>query len=473
MMSNTQLVDGNGAAIDGPRIEVLRRACLGTLIGPADAEYDSARRIWNASVDRHPGLIVRCSGLADVIAAVRFAREHGVLVAIRGGGHNVGGRALCDGGLVIDLSRMKGIHVDPRAKRVRVQPGVLLGELDRETHIYGLAVPTGVVSKTGVAGLTLGGGVGWLVKKYGLTCDNVLSFDMVTAEGEVLTASADEHADLFWALRGGGGNFGVVTSFEYRLHPVRTVLGGLLVHPRDRAAEALKFYREFTQSAPDELASYFGLLHTPDGMPACAIVVCYCGDLADGERELAPIRAFGPPLVDAVQPIPFPIMQTIFDGAVPPGNQNYWKSAFLNALSDEAISTIVSHANQATSPLTAVLIEQYGGAAGRVGVSETAFAQRHAQYDLGILAQWTDPAESSQHIGWARGFAEAMDPFRSGDYLLNFLGEEGDETIQAAFGVNYQRLAEVKGRYDPTNFFRVNQNIRPATAPGRAAATPA
>jgi len=469
-MSTSQLADLNGVTIDDSRIEELQRVCVGTLIRPGDAEYDSARRIWNASIDRRPGLIVRCSGLADVIAAVKFARAHGLLVAIRGGGHNVGGRALCDGGLVVDLSRMKGIHVDARARRVRAQPGVLLGELDRETHVYGLTVPMGVVSKTGIAGLTLGGGVGWLVKKYGLACDNVISFEMVTAEGEVVTASADEHPDLFWALRGGGGNFGVVTSFEYRLYPVHTVLGGLLVHPRDRAVEALQFYRELTQSAPDELASYFALLHTPDGMPVVAIVVCYSGDLAEGERLLAPIRAFGPPIVDAVQAMPFPQMQTVFDAAVPSGNQNYWKSAFLKALSDEAIDTIVSHANQATSPLTAVLIEQYGGAAGRIGVSETAFAQRHAQYDLGILSQWTDPADSARHVGWTRAFAEAMDPFRSGDYLLNFVGEESDDVIRAAFGANYDRLAGIKAAYDPTNFFRVNQNIKPAAAPGRAAA---
>jgi len=460
-MAAYELVDASGIAIDAKRLEPFLSSFRGAVLRHGDSEYDAARRIWNASIDRYPGLIARCTGLADVIDAVRFAREHGLLVAVRGGGHNVGGRALCDGGMVIDLSRMKGIHVDPARRRVLVQPGVLLGELDRETHVFGLAVPTGVVSKTGVAGLTLGGGVGWLARKYGLTCDNVISFELVTAEGEVLQVSADDHPDLFWALRGGGGNFGVVTSFEYRLQPVKMVLGGLVVHPRDAARDLLRFYRSFTQSAPDELAAYAALLHTPDGMPAAAIVTCYCGDLAAGERVIAPLRSFGKPLIDAIQPMPFPAMQTVFDAAVPDGHQNYWKSAFLRDLSDEAIDVVLRYANQATSPLTAVLIEQYGGAASRVGVQETAFAQRQTQYDLGILTQWTDPAESERHIQWTRAFWDAMTPYGSGAYLLNFLGEESDATIKAAFGANHARLVEVKSKYDPTNFFRVNQNVRP------------
>ncbi len=463
-MPGYELVNCSGKTVDRTAIESFRNAFRGGLIHAGDAEYEPARRIWNASIDKHPGLIARCTGLADVIAAVRFAREQDLLVAVRGGGHNVGGRALCDGGLVIDLSRMKGIHVDARARRVRVQPGVLLGELDRETHVFGMTVPLGVVSKTGVAGLTLGGGVGWLSRKYGLTCDNVVSFELVNAEGDVLRVSADEHPDLFWALRGGGGNFGVVTSFEYRLQPISTVLGGLIVYPRERARDLLRFYRTFTESAPDELATYAGLLHTPDGQPAAAIVTCYCGDRAEGERLLAPLRSFGSPMVDAIQPMPFPVMQTLLDGAVPDGNQNYWKSAFLRALTDEAIDVIVSHANQATSPLTAVLVEQYGGVASRTGVKESAFGHRAAEYDLGILTQWADPKDSERHIAWTRAFAEAMAPFRSGAYLLNFLGEENDDTIKAAFGPNYDRLLEVKARYDPSNFFRVNQNIKPKAA---------
>ena len=460
-MSTASLVNYAGESIADSLIEPFRASFQGVLIRPADADYDSARRIWNASIDRRPGLIVRCTGLADVIAAVNFARANRLLVAVRGGGHNVGGRALCDGGVVIDLSRMKGIHVDAGAKRVRVQPGVLLGELDRETHVYGMAVPAGVVSRTGIAGLTLGGGVGWLVRKHGLTCDNVISFEIVTADGTVRRVSADEHPDLFWALRGGGGNFGVVTSFEFKLHPVSTVLGGMVVHPRERATELLKFFRDFTADAPDELGTYFGLIHTPDGTPVTALVTCYSGDLATGEKVLAPLRRFGSPMMDAIAPIPFPQMQTLLDAAVPDGSQNYWKSAFLKDLNDDAIDTIVQHANQATSPMTAVLVEQYGGAASRIGPEETAFGQRRAQYDLGILAQWAEPKDSARHVAWARTFASAMTPHGAGGYLLNFLGEEGDETIRAAFGPNYDRLVEVKTKYDPENFFRVNQNVAP------------
>jgi FAD/FMN-containing dehydrogenase len=450
-----------GLEIEATRLEPFRASFRGSILRDGDDAYESARKIWNASIDKHPGLIARCTGLADVIEAVRFARAHNLLVAIRGGGHNVGGRAVCDGGMVIDLSPLKGIHVDPAARRVRVQPGVLLAELDRETHVYGMAVPLGVVSRTGVAGLTLGGGVGWLSRKYGLTCDNVLSFELVTADGEVRRASADEHPDLFWALRGGGGNFGVVTSFEYQLHPVSMVYGGLVVHPRAQATEVLKFYRSFTQSSPDEVAAYAGLLHTPDGTPAAAIVACYNGDLGEGARVMAPLKAFGTPMLDAIQPLPLPAMQGILDAAVPDGNQNYWKSTFLQELSDDAIATIVEHANRASSPLSATLVEQYGGAAGRVPKDATAFPQRHAQYNLGMLGQWSDPSESATHIAWARTFADAMSRFANGEFLLNFLGEESEDVIEKAFGANYERLVQIKTKYDPENFFRVNQNIRP------------
>ena len=444
------------------RIERFRAVFGGEVIQPGDAGYETARKIWNASIDKHPGIIARCSGVADVVAAVNFARENELLVAVRGGGHNVAGRALCDDGIVIDLSGMKGIRVDARNRTARVQGGATLGDVDRETHVFGLAVPAGVVSKTGIAGLTLGGGVGWLVRKYGLTCDNVLSFDIVTADGNVQVASASENEDLFWALRGGGGNFGVVTWFEFRAHPVSTVLGGLIIYPRDRAVEVLRFFRDFTQSAPEELTAYAALIHTPDGIPAIAVIACYCGNVTEGEEVLKPLRGFSSPLVDMIQPMPFPQMQTLLDGAFGDGNHNYWKSTFLRELSDEAIGVLVEHANRATSPLTGVAIEYYGGAASRVGVSETAFAQRQAQYSVGILAQWTDPGESEHHIKWARELSDSMGPFSSGGYLLNFLGEEREDTIRAAFGPNYDRLMAIKKKYDPTNFFRLNQNIKPA-----------
>jgi len=407
-MAGRELINAKGNVVSDDRVEAFRTGFRGEVIRPGDPAYDTARRIWNASVDKHPGIIARCSGVADVVDAVNFARENDLLVAVRGGGHNVGGRALCDGGMVIDLSRMKGIHIDAKNRSARVQAGATLGDIDRETHLYGLAVPAGVVSETGIAGLTLGGGVGWLVRKYGLTCDNLLSCDIVTAEGTLLTASAADNGDLFWALRGGGGNFGVVTSFEYRLHPVSSVLGGMIVYPRSQAIEVLRFYRTFTQSAPEELTAYAALLHTPDGTPAIGVAACYCGHLVTGEQALKPLRGFGSPLLDAIQPMPFPQMQSLLDGAFPAGNQNYWKSTFLRELSDEAIGVLVEHANRATSPLTAVVIEYYGGAASRVGISETAFAHRAAQYNVGILAQWTDPAKSQRHIEWTRGLADAL-----------------------------------------------------------------
>jgi FAD/FMN-containing dehydrogenase len=460
-MSGRELTNTEGRLIGDDSIEQFQARFRGDVIRPGDAPYDTARKIWNASVDKHPGMIVRCRGVADVVDAVNFARENELLLAVRGGGHNVGGRALCDGGMVIDFCHMKGVHVDTKQRRARVQAGATLGDVDRETHIHGLAVPAGVVSATGIAGLTLGGGVGWLVRKHGLTCDNVVSFDVVTAGGELLTANAEDNADLFWALRGGGGNFGVVTSFEYRVHPVATVLGGMIVYPRDQAVDVLRFYRDFTESAPEELTAYAGLLHTPDGVPAVAVIPCYCGELAEGERVLQPLRAFGAPLLDAIGPLAFPQMQSMLDGAFPDGTQNYWKSTFLRELSDEAIDILVDHGNQATSPQTAVVVEYYGGAASRVDVSDTAFGHREAQFAIGILSQWSDPEDSERHIAWARDLAGALDPYSSGAYLLNFLGIEGEDTIRAAFGPNYQRLVEVKNKYDPTNFFRINQNIKP------------
>jgi FAD binding domain/Berberine and berberine like len=456
-----ELKDTKGMVVSHDRIEGFQAAFRGELIKPGDSGYEAARKIWNASIDRHPGVIARCSGVADVVAAVNFARENELLVAVRGGGHNVSGKALCDDGIVIDLSGMRGIHVDAENHSARVQGGATLRDVDRETHVFGLAVPAGVISKTGIAGLTLGGGVGWLVRKYGLTCDNVLSFDIVTADGKPRVASAHENEDLFWALRGGGGNFGIVTSFEFRVHPVRTVLGGLVTYPRDRAVEVLQFYRDFTQSAPEELTAYAALVHTPDGIPAVAVIACYCGDVAEGEQVFKSLRTFSSPIVDGIQIMPFPQMQTLLDAAFPDGNHNYWKSTFLRELSDDAIAVLVEHANRATSPLSGVTIEYYGGVASRVGVSETAFAQRQAQYDVAILAQWVDPGESRRHVGWARGLADSMRPFSSRAYFLNFLGEEEEDTIKAAFGPNYDRLTSIKKKYDPENFFCMNQNINP------------
>ena len=461
-MATSDLKNRGGASIDSGLIEKFSSGIAGRVILPADPDYDRARRIWNASIEKRPGMVVRCGGTADVVHAVRFARANDLLVAVRGGGHNVAGRALCDDGIVIDLSGMRGVFVDPSRRTARVQGGATLGDVDRETHLHGLAVPAGIVSRTGIAGLTLGGGVGWLVRKHGLTCDNVLSFEVVSAEGKLLTASAEENPDLFWALRGGGGNFGIVTSFLFQAHPVATVLGGLIVHPRDRARDLIRHFRDFLVSTPDELTAYAALISTPDGQPAVAVIPCYCGELPEGERVIRPLREFGAPLMDTVQPMPFPTMQKLLDDAFPDGTYNYWKSTFVTALSDEAVDLIVEHANRMQSPLSAVVIELYGGAASRVGTSETAFAQRQTEYDVGIMAQWTDPAQSHVHVNWARDMSTALSSFSSGRYLLNFLSEESADTIRAAFGENYPRLAAVKKKYDPTNFFALNQNIKPA-----------
>jgi FAD/FMN-containing dehydrogenase len=461
-MPTVGLKNRNGTLISGAIIEEFSSRIAGRVIRPTDREYDAARRIWNANIEKYPGLIVRAAGTADVVHAVKFARANDLLVAVRGGGHNVAGRALCDDGLVIDLSAMRAVFVDPVRGTARVQGGATLGDVDRETHAFGLAVPAGVVSRTGIAGLTLGGGVGWLVRKYGLTCDNVLSFEVVSAEGKLLTASAEENTDLFWALRGGGGNFAVVTSFLFQAHPVTSVFGGMIVHARDQARDVIRHYRDFMVSAPEELTAYAALITTPDGHPAVAVVPCYCGDPAEGKLVLRPLREFGSPLMDAVQPMPFPVMQKLLDAAFPDGTHNYWKSDFVKELSDEVIDLIVAHANRMKSPLSAVVIEYYGGAAGRIGLSDTAFAQRQAEYDIGFMAQWTDAAETDVHVAWARDMAEAIRPHASGGHLLNFLGEESLETIRAAFGANYPRLAQVKKKYDPTNFFSINQNIKPA-----------
>ena len=321
----------------------------------------------------------------------------------------------------------------------------------------------GVVSRTGVTGLTLGGGVGWLVRKYGLSCDNLLSCEVVTAGGEVVTANSEINPDLFWALRGGGGNFGIVTSLQFRAHPVSMVLGGLILHSRDQAGAVIRNYRSVMASAPEELTVYAGLLSTPDGMPVVGMIACYCGDLAEGERVLKPLRSFGSPLVDAIQPMPFPAMQRLIDGAFPDGNQNYWKSAFLKELSDEAIDLMIGHANRAHSPLTTVVIEFYGGAPGRVGHADTAFAQRQSEYNVGILSQWTNAAESERHVLWARELSDALQPHSSGGYLLNFGSEESQDAIKTAFGSNHRRLAELKAKFDPNNFFSLTQNVLPAS----------
>jgi hypothetical protein len=442
-------------------IQSFRSTFNGQFFESGDAGYNDARRIWNASVKKHPRLIAQCSGVADVVAAVNFARANDLLTAIRGGGHNVGGRALCDDGIVIDLTRMRSVYVDAANQRVRVQGGATLGDLDRETHVFGLAVPCGIVPKTGIGGLTLGGGVGWLLRKYGMSIDNLLSCQVITADGRALTASATEYEDLFWALRGGGGNFGVVTSFEFRAHPVHTVLGGLLLYPRNVAIEVIRHFRNCIESAPDELAAYVALFYGPDGAPLVGVIPCYCGDIADGQRALQPLRTFGSPVVDSIQPMPFPAMQSLLGPFFPDGNQNYWKSTLQRELSDEAITAIVEHGNRMSSPLSFVVLEYYAGAAGRVPKDATAFPHRDLPWDILFVAQWTDPAETTMHRDWARSGEEILRPFSANAHLLSALDIEAQDVINTAFGPNLPRLAAIKKKYDPTNFFRVNYNIKP------------
>ena len=430
---------------------------------PGHQAYDAARAIHNGMIDRRPTLITRCAGAADVIACVRFAREHDLLVSIRGGGHSIAGKAVCDGGLMIDLSGMKGIRVDPARRTVRAEPGLTLGEFDRETQAFGLATTLGVVSKTGIAGLTLGGGVGWLLGKYGIACDNVISVDVVTAEGRLFTASATENEDLFWGVRGSGGNFGIVTSFEYRLHEVGPVLGGGVLHPVEKAREVLRFYREFSSSCPDELSTQAGTLTTPEGVHVIVIGGCYCGSLAQGEKVLRPLRTFGSPVADLFGAISYVQMQSMFDAYFPPGRQNYWKANFIHGLSDEAVETFAEYVATVPSPYTTgPWLEHLHGAASRVAATDTAFAHRQYPYNFSVLSSWLDPSDSGKNIKWTRDCWDAMQPFMAAGAYVNYLEDEGDPLAREAYGPNYGRLVALKNKYDPTNFFRVNHNIKPS-----------
>ncbi len=456
---------GRDFMLDADAIEQFSAGLRGDLLRPGDDGYDDARTIYNAMIDKQPALIARCAGVADVIHAVNFARTNDLLVSVRGGGHNVSGNAICDGGLMIDLSPMKSVHVDPQHRTARAEPGVTWGEFDHETQAFGLATTGGVVTTTGVAGLTLGGGIGWLMGNYGLACDNLISVDVVTADGRLLTASASENQDLFWGVRGGGGNFGIATSFEFQLHPVGQLLGGMVIHPLDQAVEVVRFYDEFTQTARDELGSTAVFVTSPEGERVVAIAVCYNGPVEEGERVLKPLREFGTPLADVIGPISYAQVQGMFDEGFPPGLQNYWKSNFLSGLDDKAIEIIVDHVRNAPSPSSAVAIEQLGGAVSRVGMDDTAFNHRGARYSLLIVGMWPDSSAKDENVNWVRGLWDAMEPYSSGGVYVNYLGQEADEgpeRIKAAYGPEkYERLVALKNKYDPTNLFRLNQNIRP------------
>jgi FAD/FMN-containing dehydrogenase len=460
--------------LDQTQVAALDGRFAGELIGPGHPAYEDARRVWNGTVDRRPALIARCRCEDDVVAALLFARERDLPVAVRGGGHNVAGNAVCDDGVVIDLSRLKRVDVDPARRVARVEPGVVLGELDHATQAFGLATPTGNVSMTGVAGLTLGGGLGWIARKHGPACDNLLSARVVTADGVLVIASETENPDLLWGLRGGGGNFGVVTSFEYRLHPVGPqVIASGVVHAFDDAPEVFRFFAEYVAEAPDELSVVASTFPASPAMPVPAdmhgrlvtvLAVCWAGDLDAGERVLAPLRRFGRPLADLVTPMPYTALQTASDASYPNGQRNYWKSHMVDAITAGAVDVLMEHGPRITSPLSSFYFQHLGGAIARAGPETAAFGHRDAVFDFTILAVWRDPAEDAEHITWARDFFAAMQPYSTGVYVNN-LGVEGAERVRAAYAPEtYERLVALKDAHDPQNVFRLNQNVAPSPA---------
>lgn len=460
MEAKTAATSDDGAVLREAAIAELSDALRGELLRPGQEDYDRARSIWNGLVDKHPALIARCAAADDVAHSVRFAREHELGLAVRGGGHNIAGKSVCDGGLMVDLSPMKGVHIDPGRRTVRAQPGLRLGELDRETQAFALATTMGIATDTGIAGLTLGGGYGWLAGKYGLACDNLLSVDVVTAEGRLVRANESENADLFWGVRGGGGNFGIVTSFEYKLHPVGPVVlgGAVLLAP---TKEALRFFDEFSSTCPDEVSTV-GLLSTaPDGTPAFAVVVCHCGSVEEGERALEPLRSFGPPLADMIEPRTYVAMQGLTDEGWPPGRLYYWKSSLIRTLVDDAIEVLLEYAARKPTPLSVIYLQQLHGAASRVGAADTAFPHRFDHYNCGAMLETQDRADTEAGIRWSRACWEAMQPFVERGNYVNDLGDEGEQRVREAYGPGFERLQALKDEYDPTNVFRLNQNIRP------------
>ena len=442
-------------------IQWFTKHLTGTVIRRGDAGYEAARKVWNGMVDRSPAIIVRCQSTSDVVSAVDFARDHGLLVAVRGGGHSAAGLASCDDGIVIDLSAMRAVTVDPGQRIARVQGGARWSDVDAATHAHGLATTGGLVSSTGVGGLTLGGGLGWLMRSYGLASDNVVAVEIVTADGQIRRASATEQPDLFWGVRGGGGNFGVVTSFEFRLHPVRTMYAGMLVYPFSRARDVLRRYRDVALTASDELTTFAGLMTAPDGTPITAVLVGYNGDVAGGESAIKALRDLGP-VADQVAEMPYPALQSMLDDAFPSGLEVYWRSNFLTGLTDDAIDVLCDRFASVTSPLSSLLIEQFGGAVRRVPAGDSAFAHRDAPFNRAVIARWTDPLTAALHTDWARDTGEAMLRFTSGGVYVNYLGAEGAARVRAAYGPEkYDRLVAIKRKYDPANLFRVNQNISP------------
>ena len=435
-----------------------------TLLKPGDAQYEEARRIHNGMIDKHPSVIARCTSTADVVDAVRLGREAGGEVAVRGGGHNVAGKAVTEGGVMIDLAPMRDIAVDPAMRTVRAQPGVTWAEFNDAAAAQGLATTGGQVSSTGIAGLTLGGGFGWLMGKHGLAIDNLISADVVTAAGEVLTASETDNEDLFWAIRGGGGNFGVATSFEFRVHPLDTVLGGILAHPLAAGPSVIDAFRGFTADAPDDLGVACGLVHAPDGSgnKIIALPLCHAGDDPQkAEDDIRAFRGFGPPVLDAVEVMPYPVVNTLLDGGFPKGALNYWKSAFLTNLSDDVIAIVLDAYKHVPSPMSAIIIEHLHGQATRVAPTATAYPWRETGYSVLVIAQWADPADTQTNVAWAQDLMQQMRPHLSERRYMNYMSADDAGFVREAYGPNYDRLVELKRRYDPTNLFRLNQNIDP------------
>jgi FAD/FMN-containing dehydrogenase len=451
-------------SFDRGGFESLARDFSGDLLRPNDEGYDDARRVHNALVDKRPALIARCLTTADIVAVLAFGRDEGFEISVRGGGHNVAGRAVTEGGVMIDLSLMRAVDVDTDARTARAYGGATWREFNDAAAAHSLATTGGLISTTGVAGLTLGGGIGWLMGKYGLAADNLRSVELVTASGDVVNASDRDHPDLFWALRGAGSNFGVAASFEFQLHHLSQITGGLVAFPLDAARDVLQFYREFTTTVPDELTVASGLVHAPDGsgVPLAAIVVCHCGEPAQAEIDLKTLMDFGAPAMAQVGPMPYPQMNILLDDAYPPGVLNYWKSSFLE-LHDEAISVMVDQFESCPSPMSGMFIEHWHGAATRVDVTDTPVPHREPGHNLLVTSEWTDPATTEENIAWARDTFAALEPhFARGRYLNYLDADDTDDAVRAAYGANYARLAELKRQYDPDNVFRLNHNIRPA-----------
>jgi FAD/FMN-containing dehydrogenase len=453
-------------------ISEFRSKLRGRTIEPGDPDYDEARKVYNAMIDRRPRLIVRCADVADVISAVHFAREQGLRIAVRSGGHNAGGLGICDDGLVIDLAGIKYTRVDPESRTVTVGGGCVWGDVDHATHAFGLATPSGVISTTGVGGLTLGGGIGHLTRKCGLTIDNLISADVVLANGTFVKASANENSDLFWAIRGGGGNFGVVTSFTFKLHPISTVYAGPILYELSDSAEVMKWYREFILAAPEDLNGFFAFLTVPPGPPfpehlhlkkMCGVVWACTATTAEAEKMFEPIRAFKKPALDLVGPLPHPALQSMFDPIYPPGLQWYWRADFFNELSDEAIENHVRFAKELPSMQSTMHLYPINGAAGRISDTDTPWSYRHANWAQVMVGVDPDPANNERIISWTKNYYDALHPYSAGGAYVNFMMDEGEDRVKATYGKNYDRLVAIKNKFDPDNFFRVNQNIKPTT----------